>query len=339
MNGDAITLLDNLKRLCSTHNNEKVWQLATTHASALPQPTATLALWQLGNLGLEFILAWHHVRTQQQRDSQTLSTHFTAFMSSSHWVHALVCDETSSFFSVGHDVHIADMNVDTKKVLACATLGAGFLSGRIETLELTLATLGPYYYDVADSIGVNPKSQLQAFAQRIKNTRPTYSLLSAVGPEHNQTFTIQVTIPGTRYNAEGHGQSKKAAEQDAANALLRKCNVSSTKPTRQSKSTLLTPRKLDDAGVTAWRMAIQKGTTPKMCQRPQHAQPFATFFKEQTEVSLPLDVTEIVVAHLNSNSNLYDVLGCHQSALSRLECVPTFIVLPLFYLATLSQVG
>jgi ribonuclease-3 len=47
-----------------------------------------------------------------------------------------------------------------------------------------------------------------------------YRVVDEKGPEHQKTFTVEVSA-GAQWNARGRGASKKAAEQQAAQALLK----------------------------------------------------------------------------------------------------------------------
>ena len=50
---------------------------------------------------------------------------------------------------------------------------------------------------------------------------PVYRVIREKGPEHRKMFTIEVRAAGNR-TARGRGSSKKTAEQEAAQALLKK---------------------------------------------------------------------------------------------------------------------
>jgi len=62
------------------------------------------------------------------------------------------------------------------------------------------------------------KSRLQERMQETEKTTPQYWVVDASGPDHDKTFTVKVTAGP--HQALGEGKSKKAAEQEAARALL-----------------------------------------------------------------------------------------------------------------------
>lgn len=62
------------------------------------------------------------------------------------------------------------------------------------------------------------KSQLQERAQMSGKLVPLYRVVGESGPDHDKTFTVQVSI--ANLTAEGEGKSKKLAEQHAARNAL-----------------------------------------------------------------------------------------------------------------------
>jgi ribonuclease-3 len=63
------------------------------------------------------------------------------------------------------------------------------------------------------------KSLLQEHSQEKKGATPIYRVTSEVGPDHAKTFTMGVYL-GSTLLAEGAGQSKQEAEQEAAKKAL-----------------------------------------------------------------------------------------------------------------------
>lgn len=59
------------------------------------------------------------------------------------------------------------------------------------------------------------KSRLQEIVQKQGFTSPTYHEVSAVGPDHDKTFTVEVRV-GDKSIAQGIGKNKQEAEQLAA---------------------------------------------------------------------------------------------------------------------------
>jgi ribonuclease-3 len=65
------------------------------------------------------------------------------------------------------------------------------------------------------------KTALQEWAQSRKLPLPTYRVVSSEGPSHKPMFTVEVAVKGLD-PAEAKGHSKRAAQQEAAQALLQR---------------------------------------------------------------------------------------------------------------------
>jgi len=70
----------------------------------------------------------------------------------------------------------------------------------------------------------DPKTMLQEWAQARGLPTPAYQELARTGPHHKPKFSVVVTLPD-RPPAEGIGNSKRAAEQAAAAAMLTRVGV------------------------------------------------------------------------------------------------------------------
>ena len=62
------------------------------------------------------------------------------------------------------------------------------------------------------------KSQLQEWVQEEQGAMPYYKVVREEGPDHDKTFWISVKVFDVE--SDGHGKSKKTAEQDAAKKAL-----------------------------------------------------------------------------------------------------------------------
>jgi ribonuclease III len=65
----------------------------------------------------------------------------------------------------------------------------------------------------------NFKSRLLEQVQASGFNAPRYNTVNEEGPDHDRTFTVEVTINGVSYGV-GHGKNKKDAEQSAAEKAL-----------------------------------------------------------------------------------------------------------------------
>lgn len=75
--------------------------------------------------------------------------------------------------------------------------------------------------DKKNEYALDYKTRLQEYAQRKWKTLPEYRLAGSSGPEHQKTFCYEVFL-GDQLLGTGEGNSRKAAEQDAAKAALLK---------------------------------------------------------------------------------------------------------------------
>ena len=80
-----------------------------------------------------------------------------------------------------------------------------------------------HFADLFDAVDtgvqyLDHKSELQEVVQFQQMPTPEYQIVAENGPDHDKTFSVQVTIGNL--HALGEGKSKKAAEQDAARNAL-----------------------------------------------------------------------------------------------------------------------
>ena len=103
-----------------------------------------------------------------------------------------------------------------------AVLGAVYLDGGLEEVR---AILNRFHFPRVQEIivaedFVNYKSELLELTQGSKLRRsPEYVIVAEDGPEHQKTFTAEVSVNGKVYG-RGTGPNKKKAEQEAARVAL-----------------------------------------------------------------------------------------------------------------------
>lgn len=103
-----------------------------------------------------------------------------------------------------------------------AVVGATYLDrGLDEARHLILRLLDADLQSLANrGAPADYKSELQELFQAREQQAPTYHVLEATGPDHDKTFTVEVRL-GNTVLGRGSGKSKKAAETDAAHAILK----------------------------------------------------------------------------------------------------------------------
>lgn len=100
-----------------------------------------------------------------------------------------------------------------------AIIAAAYLDrGEREAIALARGLLLPLVE--VDAPGARDfKSRLQEVLQGARRTAPHYALVATEGPDHAQTFHVEVRV-GDEVLASGSGRSKNRAEQAAAEAAL-----------------------------------------------------------------------------------------------------------------------
>lgn len=102
-----------------------------------------------------------------------------------------------------------------------AIIGAVFLDGGYPAAETLVERLFLPRLENIDpkAIGKDAKSLLQEFLQGRKIDLPEYHVLATEGEAHCQTFRVSCHIAKLQMTAEGKGSSRRAAEQQAAQAV------------------------------------------------------------------------------------------------------------------------
>ncbi|MDR2874349.1 MAG: ribonuclease III [Methylobacillus sp.] len=101
-----------------------------------------------------------------------------------------------------------------------ALFGAIFLDGGFAAAHAVIEKLyAPLLEDMdPKAFGKDPKTFLQEYLQGRKLALPEYVLLATEGEAHCQSFRIECRIPALNISAQGAGTSRRAAEQQAAQA-------------------------------------------------------------------------------------------------------------------------
>jgi ribonuclease-3 len=116
-----------------------------------------------------------------------------------------------------------DRLAGNRNVLAAlleAVLGALFLEHGFPKIEAAVVDAFAARIDYALTTHVDHKTELQEALAR-SGKQVSYAVLSAEGPPHERHFTCAAIVDGAQLGV-GEGQSKKAAEQEAAREALEK---------------------------------------------------------------------------------------------------------------------
>ena len=117
-------------------------------------------------------------------------------------------------------------NIETKIISdACeAIIGAIFLDQGIKVAEQFILDLWSSELKKSIIMKIDAKTRLQEFSLKKFKVLPVYKLISSKGPNHKPIFKIKVKIKNSEAEF-GIGSSKKIAEQNAANKLLKKIDL------------------------------------------------------------------------------------------------------------------
>ncbi len=100
-----------------------------------------------------------------------------------------------------------------------ALLGAIYMDGGLEPARVLIRREWADLLESSARPPVSPKTRLQEWSLGRGLGLPEYVLVSTAGPSHAPVFTVRVLAGGQ--DAEATGESKRAAEQAAAEKLLR----------------------------------------------------------------------------------------------------------------------
>jgi len=98
-----------------------------------------------------------------------------------------------------------------------AVVGAVFLDGGYDAaLGVVQTVLGDALANIDPAAGKDPKTMLQEFLQARHIALPKYVVVSTSGAAHSQQFAVECTIPELSVRTAGSGNSRRVAEQEAA---------------------------------------------------------------------------------------------------------------------------
>ena len=131
----------------------------------------------------------------------------------------------SSFLRLGEG-EIANAGAERDSTLADAleaVFGAAFLDGGYDAARAVIyQCLGPALQSAdAAAPAKDPKTQLQEYLQGRRHKLPAYRVASTSGAAHKQVFEVECVVDELGLAASGRGRSRRAAEQRAAENLLK----------------------------------------------------------------------------------------------------------------------
>jgi len=101
-----------------------------------------------------------------------------------------------------------------------ATIAAIYLDGGFDAAREFIKSRWWHRLDREGAAQKDPKSSLQEWAAKIGKSPPKYTVIEETGPDHAPKFKVEVRLEGLD-PFEGTGPSKRTAEQQAAEKMLK----------------------------------------------------------------------------------------------------------------------
>lgn len=103
-----------------------------------------------------------------------------------------------------------------------ALIGAVYLDGGMTTCEQVVLQLFQPHLNMLSlqTIHKDPKTRLQELLQSQQQELPNYRVLTVTGEPHAQYFEVECYVPGLQEPTCGTGNTRRRAEQDAAEKAL-----------------------------------------------------------------------------------------------------------------------
>ena len=116
--------------------------------------------------------------------------------------------------------------VEIKIVSDCieSLIGAIYYERGFDFVEKFVLNLWKSMLESSKITLIDAKTKLQEYSLKKFKILPIYKLLNTSGPKHKPIFKIAVRLKNSEF-VDGLGNSKKIAEQDAANKYIKKFNL------------------------------------------------------------------------------------------------------------------
>lgn len=116
--------------------------------------------------------------------------------------------------------------IESKIMSDCveALIGAVYYEKGFNVTEKFILNVWKNLINESNVTFVDAKTKLQEYSLKKFKTLPVYKLISNTGPKHKPEFEIAVRLKDSKF-VEGFGNSKKKAEQNAANLYLKNLNL------------------------------------------------------------------------------------------------------------------
>lgn len=218
------------RRLDYEFGDPELLRVALTHASALAPTEGGTGSYQrlefLGDRVLGLVVASMLHYHFPNADEGELARRFN------HMVKRETCAEIAGELEIGDAMRIGQSEAQTggrqktalladicEAIIASIYLDGGFPAAETFVRRLWEPRMLSWSGPLRDA-----KTTLQEWAQSKGLPTPKYDVISREGPDHAPRFIVGVSVKGLK-QGEGPGGSKRIAEQNAAEAVLRREGV------------------------------------------------------------------------------------------------------------------
>ncbi len=216
------------KRIGYSFRNSDLLREALTHSSFIKETSApgrdNELLEFLGDAVLNFLVTVRLVETFPTADEGELSRIRAGMVAATHLARVARALDLGSYLQLGASEERTGGREKTGLAVNAveALIAAQFLDGGREAASNFVERFvvpGDLSAARAEFAASNYKGALQEFLQARRLGLAQYRVTAETGAEHQRVFTVAVRV-GSRVLSRGSGASKKAAEQEAAQAAL-----------------------------------------------------------------------------------------------------------------------
>jgi ribonuclease-3 len=196
---------------------------ALTHASSARERPDYERLEFLGDRVLGLVVAEELYRRNPNKSEGQLAVRFGALVSGE------LCAAAAREVHLNEHVRLgrreASLGINSSVTILGdvmeALIAAVYLDGGLEAARLLVLRLWKPYLETGSKLKKDSKTYLQEWALGHSLSIPGYRVVAQEGPHHAPHFSVEVQVHG-RAAAIGEGSNKRAAEQAAAAAFLKR---------------------------------------------------------------------------------------------------------------------
>ena len=128
------------------------------------------------------------------------------------------------FILIGNNKKSSKVEIKIVSDAIESLIGAIYYEKGFDFVEKFVLNLWKDLLDSSKITLIDAKTKLQEYSLKKFKILPIYKLVNVSGPKHKPIFKIAVRLKNYEF-VEGLGNSKKIAEQDAANKFIKKFNL------------------------------------------------------------------------------------------------------------------